>query len=107
MRVVGYYFTAGDNFCRICRTNLRGIVRGHGGLYQQLGRAPSPFQNISPPRQEPAQEEESEEETEEGNQGNAIADRPLQFRDFASPRVILHDINAIINQANRLVNDQQ
>ena len=46
-------FSAGDNFCRVCRTNLRGVVRGRGGLYQQINRVPSPHQVLSPPREQP------------------------------------------------------
>jgi hypothetical protein len=47
---------ANDNFCRICRTNLRSFVRGRGGLYQQINRVPSPLRNSSPPRPQPQAE---------------------------------------------------
>ncbi|CAL8090002.1 unnamed protein product [Orchesella dallaii] len=72
-----HYIRTGDNFCRVCRTNLRNVIRGRGGLYQQLHRAPSPLRNTSPPRPEPSEagdESSSEEEGEhgvvEGDAGN-------------------------------------
>jgi len=48
----------------VCRGNLRGVVRGRGGLYQQLRRAPSPFYNASPPRQENPEQEYQDTEDE-------------------------------------------
>jgi len=64
-------FSAGDNFCRVCRTNLRNVIRGRGGLYQQLHRAPSPLRNSSPPRPEPSEagDESSSGDEEEGEHG--------------------------------------
>ncbi len=49
----------------MCRGNLRGVVRGRGGLYQQLRRAPSPFYNASPPRQEINPEQEYQDTEDE------------------------------------------
>jgi len=59
-----HYTRPTDNFCRVCRANLKGLVRGRGGLYQQVRRAPSPVDTVSPPREEdnPDQVVESEEE---------------------------------------------
>ena len=57
--------TASDNFCRICRTNLRSVVRGRGGLYQQLNRVPSPLRIASPPRPEPQPADSGESDIDE------------------------------------------
>jgi len=61
-------------------------VRGHGGLYQQIGRAPSPFQNTSPPRQqhEPQPIEPDSEEEEEGKQTSGISEVVDKF----TPRLV-------------------
>ncbi|OXA59604.1 uncharacterized protein LOC110844982 [Folsomia candida] len=61
-----HYIRPTDNFCRICRTNLRSFVRGRGGLYQQINRVPSPLRSSSPPRPEP-QAEISDSDSDQGD----------------------------------------
>jgi len=73
--------SASDNFCRICRTNLRSVVRGRGGLYQQINRVPSPLRNGSPPRPEPQAEDieiedsDDSDNDDDGNNGGEGANR--------------------------------
>lgn len=74
-----FVFLAGDNFCRVCRTNLRGVVRVRGGLYQQLARVPSPLENSSAPTQEPQPEGGSVTESDDDEQ-------PEDLRRVAAPQ---------------------
>lgn len=69
-----FVFPAEDNFCRVCRTNLRNVIRGRGGLYQQLNRAPSPIRNNTPPRPEPSEQEDDSSSEEDGERGNVDGD---------------------------------
>ncbi len=72
--LVLFVFPAEDNFCRVCRTNLRNVIRGRGGLYQQLNRAPSPIRNNTPPRPEPSEQEDDSSSEEDGERGNVDGD---------------------------------
>ncbi|CAG7836878.1 unnamed protein product, partial [Allacma fusca] len=66
-----HYIRPGDNFCRVCRTNLRGVVRGRGGLYQQINRVPSPNRVSSPPRQQVQPDQDPGEDSDRWEPGFA------------------------------------